>query len=163
MTETACPAGVVTDGAETDPEQVEQHSKNSRNGHDLQAGLRAVKAALRVLADPRDLARILPRDLARIHPLDLAWIQSRRFTLEQNELLARSSLGALRRADTEAVCEEMLGLVRFGEPIPPLFSYRDEARTWAFFASPAERRAYMAAIWDQLDDNDRRCFLKRAL
>lgn len=43
---------------------------------------------------------------------------------------------------------------RAGQPIPPLMSYMDEARSWASLACRAELKAYAAAICERLTAAD---------
>lgn len=59
---------------------------------------------------------------------------------------------------------EIAALARAGAgmPIPPLDDIRAEAKLWASWATPAERRAYIAAIWNVLPRPDRSGFLAAA-
>ena len=46
-----------------------------------------------------------------------------------------------------------------GQPLPPLFSFMDEAKDWASFATVPELKAYIAAAWNRLPPSDRMGFL----
>jgi hypothetical protein len=52
----------------------------------------------------------------------------------------------------------MAVLDRAGPPIPPFNNMQAEARLWAAEASPAERRAYAAAIRDRMSERERAAF-----
>lgn len=47
---------------------------------------------------------------------------------------------------------------RAAEPIPPLFSYMQEARSWASLACRGELKAYCAACWERLSPEDQSAF-----
>ena len=67
---------------------------------------------------------------------------------------------SLDRAVAEKLAEAILHDLRSGPPVPPFLDMREDARSWATFASPAELRAYMAACWQRLPDRDRGGFLR---
>ena len=116
------------------------------NSADIQAAARAIETGLALLPDPMRAAPIL----------------SRRLTIPQNTWLAETGLLALPRSETELVTSDALSCVQAGEPIPPFISVRDAAVSWATFASPAESRAYLAAIWNRLSEKERQGFVRAA-
>lgn len=76
--------------------------------------------------------------------------------------LASAAMMALDAKDAERLAVAALGDLRRGPPLPPFTDLRAEARLWAEWASPAERRAYMAATWHLLPERDRLAFLRAA-
>lgn len=78
-------------------------------------------------------------------------------------LLAIGALMALDPEDREALAEAALGDSRAGPPLPPFADLRAEAADWAAWASPGERRAYLAATWNALPNHDRRAFTSRVM
>lgn len=61
--------------------------------------------------------------------------------------------------DAALILEAALRSFGAGQPVPPLLSLMDEARTWADFATVAERKAYCLASWNRLPAADRAAFL----
>ncbi len=144
MNKMKCPT--VGDGG-ADAEFQGQLPKNSRDTYNLQAGLALIERGLRLLPETDKAASIM----------------CRRLTIDQNRWLARTALSALPRNEAEVVANEALNWVQAGEPVTSFMSVRDAAASWALFASRPERCHYLAAIWGQLGDDDRRRFLGRAL
>jgi len=117
------------------------------SAHNPQAAARAIAAGLICLP----------------HPTDLAFILRRRLDLPERIWLAASALMALPPDTAEELAEATLHDLRAGPPIPPFLSIRDEAQSWATFASRVERCHYLAAAWGELSPDDRKSFLRRAL
>jgi hypothetical protein len=141
--ETATP-GDNRDGGER-LRKHDNHNAN-RNAHNQQAACRAIEAGLVYLPDACNLAAIL-------RPLDHA----------QRLWLGASSMLALPADTAEQLSEAVLHDLRAGPPPVTFWSLRDEAISWAAFASRSEKCHYLAAIWGQLSDDDRGRFLRRAL
>lgn len=80
--------------------------------------------------------------------------------LDQLMIGASAFLFALPAHAVENLIAAVHSDLTAGEPIPPLFNYADEAQTWACFASPAEKRTYMAAIWNATPQEERDSFIK---
>ena len=93
---------------------------------------------------------------------DAAFILRRRLDLPQRVWLGASAMMALDAEDAEALAEAVLDDIRAGAPPVWFWSLRDEAREWAFFASPGEVKTYFSACWHRLPDRDQRGFLRAA-
>jgi hypothetical protein len=63
------------------------------------------------------------------------------------------------RDDAVTLMDAALWDLRAGAPGPTFLSIMDEARTWADFATPAERKAYALASFTSLSPSDRAAFL----
>jgi hypothetical protein len=69
---------------------------------------------------------------------------------------------AIRTAPQEAACTLMNGALRdlsAGQPLPPFMGYADEALFWTSLAPLAERKVYLAAIWQTLPTYEQSAFL----
>ena len=60
----------------------------------------------------------------------------------------------------EEALESVLFDMRAGQPVPTFMDVHSEARGWAAWASPAERSAYLAAIWNRIPPAKRKAFLR---
>jgi len=109
----------------------------------MQAAALATGNALSCAADPAELAIVLRA----------------RLPVTCRMRLALGALLSLSPDDAEELTAAVLHDLTAGEPEAPLFSYADEAQTWAYFASSRERRAYAAAIWRSLSDAEQGRFL----
>ena len=128
---------------------LEGHEKRANFTPDIantQASVRALGVGLLLMPDPLAAAPIFS---CHLH-------------VQQNLWLAETSLNALPRDMTEMLASEARLWISAGRPIPPLFSYADEARDWTFFATLAERRAYLAAVWNRMPATERKSFLRAA-
>jgi len=74
------------------------------------------------------------------------------FTTDERAAFAVAAIQTLDDDEVEAV-------LLHGAPRPVFDNMREEARLWASWASGAELRAYLAAIWGRLPDRDRAGFL----
>lgn len=81
----------------------------------------------------------------RLDPVERGWL-----LVTAAQAADSANLGAL----AEAV------VAGDGPPIPAFDSVRAEARDWAAWASGPEVRAYLAACWHRLPEEDRAAFLK---
>ena len=106
----------------------------------------AIAAGLVFLPDVTDMAEILR------HRLDTG----------RRIWLAVSSIASLPPDDAEELAEAVLHDLRAGPPVPPFLDVREDARDWATFASPGERKAYLGAIWGRLPETERVSFLHAA-
>ena len=79
--------------------------------------------------------------------------------LDPNERGFLLMLGARAAEPDDLDALAMAILDRAGPPIPRFDSMRAEADLWAAEASPAERRAYATAIWNQMCERERAAFL----
>ena len=122
-------------------------SDDTRNSHDPQAAVRAIGAGLICLPDACDTAFILRRRLG----------------LPERIWLTTSALLSLPPDEAEALAEAALHDLRSGPPMVTFWSLKDEALSWAMFASRAERCHYLAAAWGEICPDDRRRFLRRAI
>ena len=125
-----------------------------------QAATRAIGAALATIADSDVLDA---EQLAEIDALSLATILRRRLTERQRIYLGAACLWSLPPDAAEELAEAALCDLRAGEPTLPFINLRDEAKSWAMFASRAERCNYLAAAWGELAVDDRSRFMRRAL
>jgi len=62
-------------------------------------------------------------------------------------------------ADAALIMSDALERMRPGAPVPPLLNALDEARTWAEWATPFERKAYCLASFNALSPKERTGFL----
>jgi hypothetical protein len=74
--------------------------------------------------------------------------------------VASAAMLSLDREAAENLAEATLTDLRSGSPIAPFTTLREEARSWAAWASPGERRVYMAACWGKLPEAERQGFLR---
>ena len=74
-------------------------------------------------------------------------------------VLAAGALMALDDRAAEELAEAVLADLRRGAPPPPFTDVAAEARLWAAWASPDERRAYAAATLHRLSPRERRAVL----
>lgn len=61
--------------------------------------------------------------------------------------------------DATALMEAAVVDLGAGQPIPPLISAMDEARTWVDWASISERKAYALVCFQSLSPKDQAAFL----
>lgn len=75
---------------------------------------------------------------------------------------ARALRDLIRECDPQDVAlilSDELDRLRQGMPAPPLLNAMDEAREWASWATPPERKAYCLACYDELSPTDQGGFL----
>ena len=126
---------------------------DSRPVHDLQAAGRALGSALVCLLDMPSTGN---------HAADLAVILRCRLDADARLWLAGAALLSLPPDVAEELAEAVLHDLRAGPPVPPFLDVREDARDWATFASPGERKAYLGAIWGRLPETERVSFLHAA-
>lgn len=117
---------------------------------------RAIARAVALLHAADEAGNATPGELAA----GLATILRRRLGPAERLLVANAATLSLNRDAAERLAGAMLEDARRGAPIPPLDDIEGEAATWAAWAAPAERRAYVAAIWRHLLPSERRAFLE---
>lgn len=61
--------------------------------------------------------------------------------------------------DAALILSDELERLRLGAPIPPLLNAMDEARDWAEWATPFERKAYCLACFNAMPPKDQAGFL----
>ncbi len=114
--------------------------------------------------DPQAAARAIGAGLICLpDACDMAFILSSRLDLPKRIWLGTSALLSLPPDTAEELAEAVLHDLGAGPPPVTFCNLRDEALSWAMFASRAERCHYLAAAWRELSPDDRRRFLRRAL
>lgn len=148
------PAGVKADGVES--------MVSTRLNHDTQPPLRLQAVSRAIVAG----LRILPAAGNPGYPslgaiaAGLAAVFRARLGGCERLCIASAALMSLDAETAEQLAKAALHDVRAGSPVPPLQDLRDEARYWAGLASPAERRAYLSAIWNHTPETERVGFLR---
>ena len=85
--------------------------------------------------------------------------QARLSRAECSNVLA-AAIAAAHPKDAVQLMEEGLTYFSAGAPIPPLFSFEDEAKDWAGLACNPERLAYTAAGFTHLPVGKQRAFVE---
>lgn len=117
--------------------------------------------ALMILAEPASVPGMPPEDEIGLIG-SLATIFRARLTTPQLRIASRGCLVALDCEEAEAAAMETLEFLCEGAPLPPLFSARIEARSWAALAPLEERRTFLVEILKSLPPKDRCDFLEAA-
>lgn len=92
--------------------------------------------------------------------LGAARVWAVRLSVGERLALASAALGALSEDHAAEVAERFLR--PFHGPLPPFLDLMDEARDWAGWATSNERKAAIAACWEEMDESDRAAFLEWA-
>lgn len=71
----------------------------------------------------------------------------------------RALIDSCDPSDAALILSDALNKLRIGAPIPALMNAMDEARTWAEWATPDERKAYCLASFNAMPPKDQAGFL----
>lgn len=73
--------------------------------------------------------------------------------------ILRYAIERLPRDEALEVMRDEVEAMRAGVPLPPFISIMEEARDWAAWAIPAERKAYALACYETLTQAEQAAFL----
>ncbi|WP_054302842.1 hypothetical protein [Gemmobacter sp. LW-1] len=88
------------------------------------------------------------RDVQQDYTMRREWANTLRMVIENCD-----------PADAALIMSDALERMRPGAPVPPLLNALDEARTWAEWATPFERKAFCLASFNALSPKEQAGFL----
>lgn len=68
-------------------------------------------------------------------------------------------IGECDPSDAALIMSDALERMRIGAPVPPLMNALDEAKDWASFATPFERKAWLLACFNACTPKEQAGFL----